>query len=209
MDEIKEFPCPPQKVLLMYEAVIEMIGEGYDVNKMKVSDITARAGIGKGTAYEYFSSKEEIITRAIAYDVGRKREYLRNLVKGAGNFKEKFEKMLDYLVDSFEEKETFCLLVRIGTGSYEISEPLRREYEKMQQTMGCESMERIVDTLMQQGVEEGVLNDRNPDRQRMAFVAQIVGFATYLVGKSKGKEIPTSVEQARTFAYESLVKSLN
>lgn len=209
MDEIKEFSCPPPKVLLMYEAVVEMIGEGYDVNKMKVSDITARAGIGKGTAYEYFSSKEEIITRAIAYDVWKKREYLRSLVKGVGNFKEKFDKMLDYLIDSYGERETFCLLVRIGTGSYEISEPLRKEYEKMQQSMDCESMEKIVDMLMQQGVEEGVIKDRNLDRQRMAFVAQIVGFATYLVGKSKGKEIPTPVEQAREFAYESLVKSLN
>ena len=179
MDEIKEFSCLPPKVLLMYEAVVEMIGEGYDVNKMKVSDITARAGIGKGTAYEYFSSKEEIITRAIAYDVWKKREYLRSLVKGAGNFKEKFDKMLDYLINSYGERETFCLLVRIGTGSYEISEPLRKEYEKMQQSMDCESMEKIVDMLMQQGVEEGVIKDRNLDRQRMAFVAQIVGFARF------------------------------
>lgn len=209
MDENKEFSCPPEKVLLMYQAVVEMIGEGYDINRMKVSDITARAGIGKGTAYEYFSSKEEIITRAIAYDVGQKRAYLRTIVGGAGSFAEKFDKLLDYLIDSFGEKESFCLLVRIGTGSYEISEPLRMEYEKMQQSMDCGSMEKIVDMLMQQGVEEGVIKDRNLDRQRMAFVAQIVGFATYLVGKSKGKEIPTPVEQAREFAYESLVKSLN
>lgn len=49
---------PPRKVVLMYQAVVDMVNEGVDVNNMKVADITARAGIGKGTAYEYFSTKE-------------------------------------------------------------------------------------------------------------------------------------------------------
>ena len=48
----------PEKVRLLYEAVLAMVTNGWDINRMKVSDITAQAGIGKGTAYEYFSSKE-------------------------------------------------------------------------------------------------------------------------------------------------------
>ena len=54
----------PEKVRLLYEAVLAMVTNGWDINRMKVSDITAQAGIGKGTAYEYFSSKEEIIANA-------------------------------------------------------------------------------------------------------------------------------------------------
>ena len=92
MEEIKCSSASPQKVLLMYQAVIEMIEEGFDVNKIKVSDITARAGIGKGTAYEYFSSKEEIIADAILYDVQGKREQLSRIVKEDGSFREKFGK---------------------------------------------------------------------------------------------------------------------
>ena len=59
----------PEKVRLLYEAVLAMVTNGWDINRMKVSDITAQAGIGKGTAYEYFSSKEEIIANAVLYDV--------------------------------------------------------------------------------------------------------------------------------------------
>ena len=59
----------PEKVRLLYEAVLAMVTDGWDINRMKVSDITAQAGIGKGTAYEYFSSKEEIIANAVLYDV--------------------------------------------------------------------------------------------------------------------------------------------
>ena len=44
--------------------MIELVNEGQDLTKLKVGDITAKAGIGKGTAYEYFSSKEEIVEKA-------------------------------------------------------------------------------------------------------------------------------------------------
>lgn len=51
----------PPKVKAMYEAVLDLFASGRELSTLKVSEITARAGIGKGTAYEYFSSKEEMI----------------------------------------------------------------------------------------------------------------------------------------------------
>ena len=62
------------KVLALYRGVLELLDEGADVNGIKVSDITARAGIGKGTAYDYFKSREEIIACALLYDVEQKIE---------------------------------------------------------------------------------------------------------------------------------------
>ena len=47
-----------EKVLAMYRAVRELLEEGVNPEQIKVSDVTGRAGIGKGTAYEYFRSKE-------------------------------------------------------------------------------------------------------------------------------------------------------
>ena len=52
---------PSEKVLRMYEAVHSFMLEKRDISTIKVVDITSAAEIGKGTAYEYFSSKEEII----------------------------------------------------------------------------------------------------------------------------------------------------
>ena len=51
----------PPKVRQMYIAVIQMLEEGADPANIRVSTITEKAGIGKGTAYEYFDSKEEIV----------------------------------------------------------------------------------------------------------------------------------------------------
>ena len=59
----------PPKVRQMYRAVIELIEEGTDVGGIRVSTITERAGIGKGTAYEYFDSKEELVACAVVYQL--------------------------------------------------------------------------------------------------------------------------------------------
>ena len=63
---------PSEKVLRMYEAVHSFMLEKRDISTIKVVDITSAAGIGKGTAYEYFSSKEEIIASAMAYEYKNK-----------------------------------------------------------------------------------------------------------------------------------------
>ena len=55
----------PEKVLKLYEAVIQFAKEGAVITNLTVSEISSKAGIGKGTTYEYFESKEELISRAI------------------------------------------------------------------------------------------------------------------------------------------------
>lgn len=57
---------PKEKAV--YQAVLELFEEGADLNSLTVAEITARAGIGKGTAYEYFSGKEEMIAKAFLYN---------------------------------------------------------------------------------------------------------------------------------------------
>lgn len=47
MDEQKLIHDPSQKVLAMYQAVIEFINEGCDINTLKVADITGRAALEK------------------------------------------------------------------------------------------------------------------------------------------------------------------
>lgn len=87
----------PEKVRLLYEAVLAMVTDGWDINRMKVSDITAQAGIGKGTAYEYFSSKEEIIANAVLYDVEMRLAHVLEITKGEGDFAGKFVQILTYM----------------------------------------------------------------------------------------------------------------
>ena len=45
----KSMPELKPKVKALYDAVLELLNENADVNTLTVSDITKRAGIGKGT----------------------------------------------------------------------------------------------------------------------------------------------------------------
>ncbi len=61
----KEY-LPKEKAV--YQAVLALFEEGADISNLTVAEITKKAGIGKGTAYEYFSGKEEMIARAFFYN---------------------------------------------------------------------------------------------------------------------------------------------
>ena len=45
----------------LYEAALRLIARGVNPAAMKVQQIADEARIGKGTVYEYFASKEEIL----------------------------------------------------------------------------------------------------------------------------------------------------
>lgn len=85
----------PDKVVAMYDAVGSLIMKGLDVPDIKVSMITAEAGIGKGTAYEYFESKEEIIICALVYHMRRMSEKFEAALEQCGSFKEQLSLMLN------------------------------------------------------------------------------------------------------------------
>lgn len=200
---------PPEKVLAMYRAVMKLVYAGANVNHIKVSEITECAGIGKGTAYEYFSSKEEIITNAFAFDIRNKRRELAEIVDGQGSFAEKMERVLDYAEEKFCESQTFDMLVRVGIGSCEISEALRVEYEKMRGDISCGQLEEIMERLVRQGLREGVIKEKNPTFWRMAFGAQVVAYVSQRRAGNQGKKTDVTKEQTKKFVYDSLVKSLN
>lgn len=58
-----------EKEQAVYRAVLALLEQGNDLSALTVSRIAAAAGIGKGTVYEYFASKEEIVRGLTEYCV--------------------------------------------------------------------------------------------------------------------------------------------
>lgn len=200
---------PPEKVLMMYQAVSDMVREGADINSMKVSDITARAGIGKGTAYEYFSSKEEIITGALTYDMKERLGELAVIISRAEAFPEKIHQILDFVEEKFGDNQSFYTLVRIMTGSYEVSEAFKQEYCRIQEHFRDNEVDQLAGQLLAQGIEEGVITQTDPYLGRMAISGSMLAYATFLVLKNQGRGFPLTGEQAKEFVYGLLVNGLN
>lgn len=209
MEKRKQTAEIPEKVLLIYQAVPQMLKEGADINTLKVSEITERAGIGKGTAYEYFSSKEELITRALLFYIEKKVNDIENISESQNSFPDKIHAVLDYVEQNFDDIRGFCMLVRIGTGSYEISEPLKNEYERMQETFDWHRMDHLIDRMIEQGRQEGILTENNTFLCRMAFASQMMMYTAALLQQEKADLNVPETEKLKTFVYHALVKSLN
>ena len=95
-------------------SAVDLMREGRDVSEMKVADIAAAANVGKGTVYEYFSSKEEIISEAISYGTQAWLSCMQAEVNRQATFDDKLDVMLDWLQDSAKERR---MLLQIHKGT--------------------------------------------------------------------------------------------
>lgn len=83
------------KAIAVYEAVLQLIHDERELQGVTVSEIAKKAGIGKGTTYDYFESKEEIIAKALIYGYRKMIAYLMEKTKECDSLKEKIICMYD------------------------------------------------------------------------------------------------------------------
>lgn len=152
-----------QKQILIFEGVMTLLREGKQIHDLKVADIAESAGMGKSTAYEYFSSKEEIIREALAYHLEQNFIELTEFVFQEKTFKGMAKNVLDYLEKSLEERFTGIFLMmltekheEIKKGSY-MDENIRSKME----SIVLYQIQRAMDVGKQDGVigEEMSLED--------------------------------------------------
>ena len=72
-----------------------------------VDDIAGQAGIGKGTLYLYFKSKEEIFLAALIEDARRLEEITRERIQAADAWQDKLKAYVEVRLDYLEENQDF------------------------------------------------------------------------------------------------------
>ena len=83
-----------EKRPLILQAATEVFAEqGFAA--VRVADIANRAGIGKGTVYEYFSSKEELLFAVFEWMNHGIADRIRKLLDKGGTTHERLQRMLD------------------------------------------------------------------------------------------------------------------
>lgn len=198
-----------EKEMLMYKAVIEMVQEDYNINSIKVGEITQRAGIGKGTAYEYFSCKEEIIVKALLFDTYSHLKSIDVMLKEKRAYKEKLFLLLDYLEENLPHTNGIGSLMKMFAGTFEIREDIKKELDKIQTSEACPVVyiERMIDDFMKLGLEEKLYNEPDIIVRRSVFATQVTGYIYCIMNHFYDGGI--SREKAREFTYESILKLLN
>ena len=85
------------KEIAAFEGLFSIAKNGRLLSDIKVQDIATAAGIGKGTLYEYFSSKEDILSGSIVYALNTMTDRFDEIVSRAATFRSCLEGIFDEL----------------------------------------------------------------------------------------------------------------
>lgn len=83
----------------LYEAALRLIAKGVNPAAMKVQQIADEAGIGKGTVYEYFASKDEILQGMALYCFDTEIARIAVLMEPCTTLQELEDAVMAYLQD--------------------------------------------------------------------------------------------------------------
>lgn len=81
----------PEKKAAVFRAVLGLLRQGRPLGDLKVSEIAEAAGIGKGTVYEYFPSREELLRDAMQYSRAQGFGELFAAISGAEGFEARWQ----------------------------------------------------------------------------------------------------------------------
>ena len=197
----------PEKEVKIYQAVETLIKEGRDLTTLRVSEISSRAGIGKGTVYEYFQSKEELLFRAIQYVVFNSAKNVLLFTIGDDSFKHKFYGMMDYLWENKLKEQTLHSIMEFMHNTESIQE-MNQSDNIMNPDTSCAALkivEEILISFVNLGLQEGIITETDPKYQKNVLGSQLLLFlflGQEITDENRKKEI-------EDYVYEGFVMLLN
>ena len=211
--EAKNIMEPPEKVLLMYQAVSELIRESNDISVLKVQDITRRAGIGKGTAYEYFSSKEDIIAHALVYEYGLKLQELIERAYSSNDFRERCYNIMRWISDNKEYNRTFLQTFHAATGKKLDTSmpPIGAGNECKERPFLLEIRKFIfdeIDKFMEEGYMQKAFTEVDEGRRCQVLLMSMVEYGAMISLGLDSRYKTFSEEENREYIYKRMIASL-
>lgn len=195
----------PPKVKAMFEAVLELFASGKGLNSLTVSEITAKAGIGKGTAYEYFSTKEEMIAGALEYEGKKHIRIIYELIESERSFREIIMTGFGLMDGVFGKYRGFAVIIKILHEDTVNGGDMLTEMKKHEACFGV--VKGLVEKVAELARKEHLIQETDYYKIQTAIISQVMGYAAYIVYQ----EIYSGVdsEKAKEVAYENILKLLN
>ena len=162
----------------------------------------------KGTAYEYFSSKEEIINNALLYAYCDK---FYSMVENVGHikgFKEQFFKILEWLSENLDCSILFTKIIQIISGNDDSEITCFPIAEEMKVGI-AEYIIALVKSFMKRGMEEKIITEQDERKRVLAFLTAIMEYGFSIKKENKSCVITLEDTEMREFVYQSMIKALN
>ena len=195
-----------KKVIPIYEAVISLINEGISIPEIKVSDISKRAGIGKGTVYEYFSTKEQVIAEALLYSVQVELEVLSQTLESKPSFREKYEEIIRWLDNMNISEVVLVSIFKLTHDSNEMMPSMKREM--MEQMDKWEVTDRLLHSLFEALRRDANVSDSVDDfRLHFAICSQLGSYM--MTSKCNSKVMAECQGSLGELTYENIIKMVS
>lgn len=126
----------------VYEAALQLIGQGVSPAALKIQQLADAAGIGKGTVYEYFSSKDEILRGLVVYCFCRENVRIRALMADCTTLAGLEDRVLGYLQDIAAERMGSYKMIAETLGAPDCHGALADCTKELEQILG-QLLERL------------------------------------------------------------------
>lgn len=195
-----------EKEIAIFEGIIALMEKGINPYSIKVSDIAKSANIGKGTIYDYFSSKEEAISQAILFGIRKEIENVYARIKSKEGFKEKFYEILHIIAECIDNN-IYMFRVLLSDGGIQKFYEYLSDY-KQDLSQYVSKINQIFDDLLEAGFREKIIDKvENSYYRYMAVSSAIMSFSQYFGYKNFNHDI--TIEEAMEASYKLLIKALN
>lgn len=195
-----------EKEIAIFEGIIALMEKGINPYSIKVSDIAKSANIGKGTIYDYFSSKEEAISQAILFGIRKEIENVYARIKSKEGFKEKFYEILHIIAECIDNN-IYMFRVLLSDGGIQKFYEYLSDY-KQDLSQYVSKINQIFDDLLEAGFREKIIDKvENSYYRYMAVSSAIMSFSQYFGYKNFNHDV--TIEEAMEASYKLLIKALN
>lgn len=194
----------PPKVLLIYEAVEKLIAESADINALCVAEITKRAGIGKGTVYDYFETKDEMIACSLLYHIKKLGMNIRSILNSEGTFEEHVNKLLDAMEKKDEKSKGFLRFVHVMTDNSRYCMLVRKKMQ--QEEFKPYLLLNIAEEYVRKQADRGVIKKQIPVEYAVySFCTKLL---TYMMAVSSRECRQTESTNIRPYICNSILNEL-
>lgn len=199
-----------EKELLIFYGFKKIITDNSNIENIKVSDIAKAAGIGKGTIYEYFKSKDEIIARSIIYNF--KIDIINTIeaIKEVSTFKEQCNHLFYYSISSGKFIFPSLRILYNQVIPKELNSILQEDFEEILELKT--QLYNLLDYVINTGIDENIINkDLSRDYQRYVLISSSMGIINK-INANHFQQInlsdDDSINTQKNFAYTMILKSL-
>lgn len=178
------------------------------INNITMSKVAAKADVGKSTLYEYFDSKDDMISQTIWFTSNK---YVDELYNNIILVKDTFENKLKNTISMF------ISAIESGAGGFAL---LFEQAKQTPQEYHCKYIEDMKDIqgkamyyakkLIEDGVKQGVLVKEYKQIDFLIFLRMLVVLCISFTSKDKvASDLISDIDNKVDYIYDNIMKILN